>query len=322
VRILVNSHHRYPARMFPVSNGGIAGARITDSIVRGLAELGHEVLYHLFRGAARPPPDGVTLVEEIPYDDRADILHIQGPDSTEPFDSRGRPWVRTCHVDLVVRGDSREHATDNWIYVSRTLARAYGRRRYVYNGIEPEEFAYSESKDDYLLFMCCLDRAWPKGIETALAVSDASGLELKIAGSANDPEALRRVQAACAGRNVTLLGEVRGQQKAELLAGARALVFPTRVNEAFGVVLAEALISGTPVITSDRGACPELVSGDVGFVCSNLEQYLAALERVGSISPAACRAKAMAQFHYLRMAGEYVREYEVELGRAGAGVSA
>jgi glycosyltransferase involved in cell wall biosynthesis len=165
------------------------------------------------------------------------------------------------------------------------------------------------------VFMCSLDRWAPKGLETALAVSDATGLELRIAGSARTPEALAHVQGMCAGRNATLLGEVHGQQKAELLAGAKALLFPTQVNEAFGVVLAEALISGTPVITSDKGACPELVSPEVGFVCSSVEQYVAALERVGEISAAACRAKALAEFHYLRMAREYVREYEAELGR-------
>jgi glycosyltransferase involved in cell wall biosynthesis len=106
---------------------------------------------------------------------------------------------------------------------------------------------------------------------------------------------------------------VWGERKAELLAGARAMLFPTQFNEAFGLVIAEALMSGTPVICSDKGACPELVSPDVGFVCSTMDDYVRAFEQVDRISRSACREKALREFHYLRMAQEYVREYEIEI---------
>jgi glycosyltransferase involved in cell wall biosynthesis len=85
------------------------------------------------------------------------------------------------------------------------------------------------------------------------------------------------------------------------------------LNEPFGVVAAEALISGTPVISSNRGACPELISSDVGFVCSSHDEYIAAVERIETISPRVCREKAMRDFHYLRMAADYVKEYEIEI---------
>lgn len=106
---------------------------------------------------------------------------------------------------------------------------------------------------------------------------------------------------------------MRGQKKAELLAGARAFIFPTRVDEAFGLGMAEALMSGTPVICSDKGACPELISPDVGFVCCNDQDYVNALRNVSRISPKACREKAMREFNYKRMAAEYVSEYEKEI---------
>jgi glycosyltransferase involved in cell wall biosynthesis len=106
---------------------------------------------------------------------------------------------------------------------------------------------------------------------------------------------------------------VRGRQKAELLAGARAFLFPTRVDEAFGLGMVEALMSGTPVICSDRGACPEIITRDVGFVCRYEPDYLNAIRRVGEIKPQTCRDKAMRNFHYLRMAKDYLGEYEKEI---------
>ena len=118
----------------------------------------------------------------------------------------------------------------------------------------------------------------------------------------------------CRSRGIEFVGEIYGTRKAELFAGAKGLLFPTMQDEPFGLVIAEALISGTPVICSNRGACPELVTEEVGFVCADLNEYERAIERIREISPNACREKAMKEFHYLRMARDYVKEYEKEIG--------
>jgi glycosyltransferase involved in cell wall biosynthesis len=122
-----------------------------------------------------------------------------------------------------------------------------------------------------------------------------------------------RVTSLCRQIGAHYVGDVRGKRKAELLAGAKAFIFPTRVDEAFGLGMAEALMSGTPVICSDKGACPELITPDVGFVCRNDTEYANALRNVSRISPQACREKAMREFHYQRMAADYVNEYEKEI---------
>ena len=79
----------------------------------------------------------------------------------------------------------------------------------------------------------------------------------------------------------------------------------------------EALMSGTPVICSDRGACPEIISSDIGFVCKEADDYVAAINSVAGISPQTCRDKAMKEYHYLRMAADYIIEYEKEIARNG-----
>jgi glycosyltransferase involved in cell wall biosynthesis len=74
-------------------------------------------------------------------------------------------------------------------------------------------------------------------------------------------------------------------------------------------VMAEALMSGTPVICSNHGACPELITPDVGFLCQGIDNYARAISRAHEIAPAVCREKAMRDFHYRRMTDEYVKKY-------------
>jgi glycosyltransferase involved in cell wall biosynthesis len=227
----------------------------------------------------------------------------------------GDRWVTTCHLDLTARGKPRSATTENWIFVSRTLAQLHGRGRYVWNGIDPDDYIFSETKDDYFLFMSTMDWGNQKGLDTVVSLSQQLGFKLVIAGTGKDEASIDRVTQLCRSVNAKYVGDVRGRRKAELLAGAAGFLFPTKVDEAFGLGMVEALMSGTPVICSDKGACPEIISSDVGFVCKDENDYLAAVGNISSITPQACRAKAMKDFHYLRMAGDYVTEYRRQMAR-------
>jgi glycosyltransferase involved in cell wall biosynthesis len=312
LRILVTRRSFYPARAYPVSTEGLAAFRITDVLVKGLAELGHEVHYQVLCDK-EPLPEGVHWAANgsLP---RVDIAHRQ-VEAHVRASELPQPWVKTCHTDLASRGYDRGLAEDNWIFVSRTLARTYGSSRYVLNGVDPSEFIYSESKNDYFLFVACLDRAAQKGLETAIDLAGKAGFKLLVAGSAVSEETNSAVREKCKEANIELTGEIQDTRRAELFAGARALLFPTQANEAFGTVMAEALMSGTPVICSNRGACPELISSDVGFVCETEQDYLAAIDHVHQIKPAACREKAFREYHYLRMARDYVEQYQQQIRR-------
>jgi glycosyltransferase involved in cell wall biosynthesis len=310
MRILLHSDHRYP-----IDDGRGHGRRlrhepsgapqmIHDLLARGLAELGHQVFYYLERGASAAPPDGVTITTSPRCD--VDIAHN--------FELAERPWVLTQH-----RVRDVEVAPDNWVFVSRSLAELYGSRRFVRNGLDPEKYLYSETKDDYVLFLASMQgnmtrhKYLAKGLDVALTLASELGFKLKVAGTARDIEIFGIVTGMCGRAGVPFLGDVRGAEKAELIAGARALLFPTQMHEGLPLVVIEALFSGTPVIASHFGPCPEIVPPEVGFVCKNTEQYAAALRDVGRIRPGDCRERAMREHHYLEMARGYVREYEVEV---------
>jgi glycosyltransferase involved in cell wall biosynthesis len=334
MRILLSSPHPYPAltgigsglqpKRFPSGSGYL----VHDLIAKGLAELGHEVFYLVPHEIGQPAVKGITFVAE-PVGE-ADVLHtVLGFDEelASAWRALGKPWITTCHMDPVayrrlreaLEGGGRERppSMENWIFVSRTLAQLHGRERHVCNGIDPEEYKFSEAKVDYLLFMSSMDWGMEKGLDVALSLSVRLGFKLVVAGTAGSQERINWVAELCREAKADYVGDVRGSAKADLLAGARAFLFPTKVDEAFGLGMAEALMSGTPVICSDRGACPEIVSPEVGFVCARPQDYIAAIERISEISPAACRAKASRDYHYLRMARDYVKEYEEEIRRHG-----
>jgi glycosyltransferase involved in cell wall biosynthesis len=326
MRILLSSNHRYPGS--PKHSSGLepmlwpsgSGFLIHDLIAKGLAELGHEVFYRLPEGAAEPLPPGVQLVDDLV--EGIEIVHTMSGrdhDLLKTARARGIASVVTCHLDPTVPGRLvADPIRDNWIFVSRTLAHSLGRSRHVLNGIDPQEYQFSMAKRDYFLFIAGMDWADHKGLGVALDLARIVGFRLVVVGTAKAQSTIAEIARRCSAAGAEYIGDVRGAEKAALFAGARGLLFPTQVNEAFGLAIAEALMSGTPVICSSKGACPELVTPEIGFVCRTERDYCEAFDQVGTIVPATCRKAALTRFHYLRMARGYVREYEAEIARACA----
>jgi glycosyltransferase involved in cell wall biosynthesis len=316
LRILIASDHRYlgsrraSAGLEPRDPPSGASGMVYDLLVRGLGELGHQVLYRLPELPPETAPEGVSFVPSDAQPLRGDVDVLHGIRSGE------HPWIRTRHRHRP--GRARRHD----VFVSAALARRQGSRRFVHNGIDPAEYAWSEAKDDFLLFLAAMDgpsvsrrKYLDKGLDVALHIARRAGARLVVAGSAYRSSTIAEVRALCeeAGRGVRYVGDVRGTQKAELLAGARAVLVPSRVAEGFGMVVAEAAMSGTPVLASPRGALPELVDPEIGLVCDGADEFVRALDCLPAVSADRCRAAALARFHYRRMAADYVREYEREI---------
>src|SRR5205807_19407 len=111
--------------------------------------------------------------------------------------------------------------------------------------------------------------------------------------------------------DVEYLGEVGFRQKVDLLAGARALLFPIDWDECFGLVSIEALACGTPVIAAPRGALPEIVRHGVdGYLAAGADDVLEALRRLDRLDPRDCRRRVEEAFDVRGMADAYESAYE------------
>jgi glycosyltransferase involved in cell wall biosynthesis len=132
--------------------------------------------------------------------------------------------------------------------------------RIVNYGVPLDEYEYSEDKDSYLLYLSRFSRE--KGYDIAIGLAKRHGFRLVMAGAAVFPdqvmglkEAYRIAQGA---ENIRILPNPSQEEKVRLLSRARALILPTQEAEAFGLVILEALASGTPVLTYKEFITEEL----------------------------------------------------------------
>jgi glycosyltransferase involved in cell wall biosynthesis len=75
------------------------------------------------------------------------------------------------------------------------------------------------------------------------------------------------------------------------------------------LTLVEALMSGTPVLGTRRGALPEVISNEVGALGDTLDELVALRSSIEHRDPYACRRRAERWFSHTVMAEEYLRMY-------------
>ena len=177
-----------------------------------------------------------------------------------------------------------------------------GRWFTLYDAIDPAayELQATVAGDAPLAFLGRLERI--KGAHTAIAIAKRADRRLVIAGNcaSDGPEKEyfeREIAPHIDGEQIRYVGPVDDAAKNDLLRTSAALLFPIAWKEAFGIVMAEAMACGTPVIAYPCGSVPEIVRNGVnGFIVSDIEEAAAAVQRVGSISRRAVRDDCAIRF--------------------------
>jgi glycosyltransferase involved in cell wall biosynthesis len=296
MHVVVASHQPLPAKGY----GG--PQRVVVALVRGLAALGHRVTLLAPSGTRVPEAkvvevpsrkfgDAASLAPYVPRD--GEVLHAHFPLDRGPH---AIPFVQTIHRNLKPASPPNRNA----IFLSHDHARRHGSEAFVYNGLDPGEYVFRrfpKRADQYDLFLGKLHSA--KGYHWAVEAAKHTGHKLIVAGG---------WRPSFTG-SITFVGEVDGATKAALLARARCLWNPAAWDEPFGLVTIEALLSGTPVLGTHRGALPELITPAVGALCDTMDEMVSAAERMHTRDPEACRAHAARFFTHVVMAEEYVRVY-------------
>lgn len=158
------------------------------------------------------------------------------------------------------------------------------------------KFSPTVAADAPLVFLSRVEHI--KGAHWAIEIARRTGQRLIIAGNHSDsgPEGeywREKILPEIGHDGVEYVGAVNDAQKNRLLGQARAMIVPIQWNEPFGIVFAEALACGTPVISCPRGSLTEIVRpGIEGFLIRSIEEGCEAVGKLGAIDRAACRRRA------------------------------
>lgn len=195
----------------------------------------------------------------------------------------------------------------------------------IYNGLDAEVIPYgaAPATPGYLLFAGRI--APEKGVVDALAIARQSGRRLLLAGGIYDEmyyanEVAPLLRAMARQGLAEHLGPLPRERVWALMAGAESVLCPSKWDEPFGLAAAEAQAAGAPVVGYQRGALPEVVAdGATGYLVAPDDVLAAAkaVQRVGALSRAACRARVAERFSLAAMLDGYERVYAT---LAGGGV--
>jgi glycosyltransferase involved in cell wall biosynthesis len=329
----------------PVTYGGTE--RVVDSLARGFAAAGHEVLLAAptdstcpvprVAGMRRSVPDELnTSLSELSHVARAyerlgdvDIIHdhtLAGPLLAH---RPGRiPVVTTIHCRLDAE------AADIYRAIGRTasiiaISRDQGLHapdvpvtRVIHHGMDVASVPVGSGSGGYL---CFVGRACPdKGLLEAVVIARRAGIPLRIAAKMRQPDEIRyfrEVVKPMLGPDDEVVAEVDDASKYRLMGEAVAFLNPIQWSEPFGLVMIEALATGTPVVGTPIGSAPEIVEqGRTGFLAdaenlADLVPAAAALDRAG------CRRAVEERFSAGRMVADHLQLYsELIERRTSAGV--
>ena len=315
----------------PPAYGGIE--RVVDVLARGFVAAGHEVLLAVPSDSECPvsrvpamrvsePATLGTSLSELSHVIRAysgmrgvDILHdhtLAGPLSTcRPPDV---PLVTTIHGPLTPAATDLYRAigrSASIIAISRdqiSRVPAVPITRVIHHGLDTSTVPTGSGHGGYV---CFVGRMCPdKGVMEAIAIARKAGIPLHIAAKMREPDEVRyyeEVVKPVLGSNEEFIGELGDAEKYALMGEALAFLNPIQWAEPFGLVMIEALATGTPVVGTPIGSAPEIVDhGTTGFLAP-LNELPAMLPEAAELSRAACRAAVEARFSSDRMVADHLQ---------------
>ena len=319
----------------PVHYGGIE--RIVDMLARGLARRGHEVTVFAHRQSttmgehvAWPGLSSRSLIDTAHnaallarnvIAGRFDLVHsFSRVAYLAPLLPLPIPKLMTYQREISRRSVMLGHRMSRgslWFSaISRAMMRDVenvGTWRLVFNGVPLETYRFSDNAKSAapLVFLGRIEEI--KGPHLAIEIARKSSVPLVIAG--NVPREHqgwfeRYIQPKIDGTAIKYIGPVNDVQKNQLLGNARALLMPILWEEPFGIVMAEAMACGTPVLGFARGAVPEIVKdGVTGFVRQSLDELVAVVPRLVEIDRVACRHRVEQHFSEASVVEAYLAVY-------------
>jgi glycosyltransferase involved in cell wall biosynthesis len=156
----------------------------------------------------------------------------------------------------------------------------------VHNFTDTTYYSDKDTLDkEFLFFLGRVEEI--KGTKEAIETALATKQKLVIAGNiqpGHDEYFNTHVKPHLDNPLIEYVGPVNDEQKLYYLQRAKAFLFPIKWEEPFGIVMAEAMACGVPVIGFRRGSVPEVVKeGETGFVVDDVNGMIEAVNKIDSI---------------------------------------
>ncbi|MEU5548816.1 MULTISPECIES: glycosyltransferase family 4 protein [unclassified Micromonospora] len=328
----------------PPGYGGLE--QVVAGLVDALVDRGHAVTLMGAGAAHGTAGDFLATLDELQYDrlgeslpELAHLARVNHLLSAADFDvvhdhttigplvagRRAVPTVATVHGNPVGEYGTVLSDTDQGVGL---VAISHAQRRLnprlpwvgtVHNAMEVGGFPRKTAAGDGPVLW--LARFSPdKGPDLAIRACREAGLALVLAGKCSEPAEQRyfdEVVRPLLGPDVTVVRDADREVALRLLVEASCLIMPIQWEEPFGIVMLEAMATGTPVVALRRGAVPELVRpGVTGLICERPEELPAALREAPRLDPADCVAHVARTFSVERMAAGYEEVYRRFLAAA------
>lgn len=185
----------------------------------------------------------------------------------------------------------------------------------VHNGIDLTPYAFNPSPKDYFIWIGKFNP--DKGVHLAIEAVKKTGQKLILGGKIDHLEKAdlayyeSKVKPHIDNKHIMYVGELDDAQKNKYFGEAIAFLNPIQWNEPFGLVMAESLACGTPVIAYNNGASPEIITDQkTGFLVHSVDEMVKRMKEVKSIDRKECRARAEQHFSAEKMTAGYLAVYQ------------
>lgn len=315
---------------------------VVDVLARALVEAGHDVVLAAAgdstcpvpRISGTPPSDPMQVGASAPELNHAirayaafgdmDVIHdhtLIGPHLRQR--PKRVPVITTAHNRFspelldVYRAQPSDVSVVAISHHQAATARGVNISRVIHHGLSTATIPQGTGGD----YACFLGRMSPdKGVREAIAIAQRAGIPLRIAARVREPgeiDYFETVIAPLLSRDIVLVGELAASEKYKLLGGALALLNPIQWDEPFGMVMLEALATGTPVIATRRASVPEIVEHSVtGYIGDTVDDLASGLSQSAQLDRARCRESVEQRFSPALMATRHLALYRSRLAMA------